>query len=111
MRGSFINSVLEKETFGMRFTVAPGCKEAIADFISTKEAPDGSKVKDVVTDPKTKARYQEHGHMTDLADYFFVSAFAAEFDKYQKGGRALALPSWGKGRAPAQKKRVSKWSY
>lgn len=96
MRGSFINAILEKETFGITFHIDPNCKEAITDFIMTKEAPDGSKVKDSVTDPKTKARYQQYGHLTDLTDYFFVSAFANEFDKYQNGGRAWVAPKWGK---------------
>ena len=96
MRCSFINSILEKETFGIKFLIDPSCKEAISDFIMTKEAPDGTKVKDVVTDPKTKARYQAHGHLTDLTDYFFVSAFMNEFEQYQNGGRPWTPPKIGK---------------
>jgi len=96
MRGSFINAILEKETFGLKFMVNANCKEAISDFIMTKEAPDGTKVKNIVSDPKTGARYQQHGHLTDLTDYFLISAFANEFAMYQNGGRKWTPPTWGR---------------
>jgi len=96
MRGSFINAILEKGFQDITIKIDPSCKEAIADFVSTKEAPDGTKVKDLVTDAKTKARYQAHGHLTDLADYFLVSAFAGEFARYQNGGRPSFRAAFGK---------------
>jgi uncharacterized protein (DUF2237 family) len=50
-----------------------------------KEASDGTKLKEMATDPVTKARFQKVGHFTDLTDYIFCSAFAVEFDAYQRG--------------------------
>lgn len=91
MRGDFINTVLEKELFDLRIFINKNCKFAINDFVGTKEAADGTKNKEMETDPKTKVRYQKYGHFTDLFDYFFVSAFAAEFMKYQKGGLDLVI--------------------
>jgi hypothetical protein len=96
MRGSFINSILEKEVFGLKLTISPNCKEAIADFINTKEAPDGTKVKNMVTDPKTGARFQQWGHISDLTDYFIVGAFNDQFIKYQNGGRPPIPVSFGR---------------
>jgi Phage terminase large subunit len=96
MRGSFINSILEKEVFGLKLTVSPNCKETITDFIMTKEAPDGTKVKNMITDPKTGARFQAHGHLTDLTDYFLVGAFYELFVKYQNGGRTPSPISYGR---------------
>ena len=58
----------------------------MADFTHLKEAPDGTKLKTVETDPATHARYQKYGHFTDLFDYLMVSAFAAQFKLYQTGG-------------------------
>jgi Phage terminase large subunit len=87
MRCSFINSILEKETFGLKIRIDEGCKVTIEDFIKTKEDSDGTKVKNVVTDPKTKSRYQQQGHMTDAFEYFMVSAFANQYKQYQQGGR------------------------
>lgn len=43
MRGSFINAILEKEFADIRVTIDPSCKEGIADFVGTKEAPDGGR--------------------------------------------------------------------
>lgn len=95
MRGNFINTVLEKELFGLKIIIGENCKYAINDFILLKEAADGTKSKDMETDPKTKVRYQKVGHFTDLFDYFYVSAFAAEFSKYQRGGAMTSIHQGG----------------
>ena len=84
-RGNFINSCLEHNYKGIRFTVDTSCKETIKDFVLLKEASDGTKLKEMATDPVTKARFQKVGHFTDLTDYIFCSAFAVEFDAYQRG--------------------------
>jgi hypothetical protein len=95
MRGQWINTILEKELVGIRFTVDERCKKTIADLVNLKEAADGTKLKEMETDPKTKVRYQKVGHFTDLMDYLFVSAFANDFQNYQKGGLNI-LPTFGK---------------
>lgn len=95
MRGNFINTILEKELNGISFMIDDKLKEAINDFINLKEAADGTKNKTMATDPKTKTRYQEWGHITDLTDYLICYAFANEYAQYQKGGLSF-LPSYGR---------------
>jgi hypothetical protein len=95
MRGSWINTVLEKQLDGIVFTIDEKCKHTINDFVLTKENSEMGKLKEMETNPKTKVRYQKNGHFTDLTDYLFCSAFASEFIKYQKGG-INSKPSFGK---------------
>lgn len=85
MRGNFINTILEKDIYNITFTMSENCVNAINDFILLKEAADGTKLKEMETDPKTKVRYQKVGHFTDLTDYIICSAFASEFAQYQRG--------------------------
>ena len=95
MRGQWINTVLENELHGVKFVINENCKKTIQDFVSLKEAADGTKNKEMETDPKTKVRYQKYGHFTDLFDYIACSAFANEFFKYQKGDIVQSI-SFGK---------------
>jgi hypothetical protein len=85
MRGNWINTVLEKELHGLSIHIGENCKRSINDFVGLKEAADGTKLKEMETDPRTKVRSQKVGHFTDLFDYFMCSAFANEFAKYQAG--------------------------
>lgn len=91
MRGMFINTVLEKNEGGIEFYVSPKCKHTIQDLTNIKEAADGTKNKEMVTDPKTKVRYQRLGHFSDTIDYVLVSAFASEYQAYQRGGRGMLI--------------------
>jgi len=102
MRGNFINTVLEKNFRGLTVQISPTCKKTIEDLTNVKEASDGTKNKDSVTDPATKVRYQKYGHLSDCLDYFMVSAFANEYSDYQRGG-VITLPTYGR--------NVSKNSY
>ena len=79
MRGNWINTVLEKEIGGIKIIIDPSCKNAINDFIMLKEATDGSKSKELETNPKSKVRYQKLGHFSDIFDYIMCSAFQKEF--------------------------------
>jgi len=83
MRGNWINTVLEKQLGGVRVVIGEHCRLAINDLILLKEAADGTKNKEMDTDPKTKVRYQKYGHFTDLFDYVMCSAFSHEFALYQ----------------------------
>jgi hypothetical protein len=85
-RGSWINSVLEKETDGIKVLIDGSCQRTIADFMNIKEDADGTKKKTMATDPKTKVRYQEWGHFVDSFDYFLTFAFRNEFDIYTSHG-------------------------
>jgi hypothetical protein len=95
MRGDWINTVLEKELYGMKIIIGEHCKTTINDFILLKEHPDGGKLKETATDHITKKNYQVLGHFTDLTDYLLCTAFANEFMKYQRGG-INSTPTIGK---------------
>jgi hypothetical protein len=103
MRGNWINTVLEKELGGITITIDERCKKTINDFVNLKEAADGTKLKEMDTDPKTRARFQKVGHFTDLFDYLLVSAFGSEFEAYQRGGTGINI-NFGKN-------KPSKFSY
>lgn len=85
MRGNWINTLFEKQIGNISITFGEQCNLAINDFVNLKEAADGTKLKEMETDPKTKVRYQKVGHFSDLFDYFICNAFASEFLAYQKG--------------------------
>lgn len=95
MRGNWINTVFEKELGGVKFTISSKCKRMINDLVLLKEAADGTKLKEMETDTKTKVRYQKVGHFSDLFDYIAVSAFAGEFAKYQAGDNSSGI-AYGK---------------
>lgn len=95
MRTSWLNTVLEKNIGGLSLIIDSRCSRTINDFVLLKEAADGTKLKEMETDPKTKVRYQKVGHYTDIFDYLMCSAFATEFDTYQRGGPALPI-AYGK---------------
>jgi hypothetical protein len=86
MRGNWINTIFEKELAGMSVKIDENCKRMILDFVNLKEAADGTKLKEMDTDPKTKVRFQKVGHFSDLFDYLLCSAFGNEFMQYQSGG-------------------------
>jgi len=90
MRGNFINTVFEKNFGGIEVVIGENCKHTIGDFVGLKEAADGTKLKEMVTDSKG-VRYQKYGHFSDLFDYICCTAFAAEFELYQKGGKQLGI--------------------
>ena len=91
MRGNFINTVLEKNLSEIKITIGENCKHAIGDFIGLKEAADGTKLKEMATEPKTGVRYQKFGHFSDLFDYICCTAFAADFETYQRGKKSLGI--------------------
>lgn len=91
MRGNFINTILESNYDGIDFAIDESCKAMITDFVKVKESADGSKNKEMETDPLTKVRYQKHGHFTDLTDYLLCYAFAESYQKYQRGGREVKV--------------------
>jgi hypothetical protein len=85
MRGNWINTVFEKND-NLKFIIGENCKKMIGDLIELKEAADGTKLKEMATDPQTKSRYQKVGHFSDLFDYIVCAAFSDEFKKYMTGG-------------------------
>lgn len=87
MRLNWINTILETNIGQISITLHENCTNSINDFVLTKEAADGTKNKEMETDPKTKVRYQKYGHFSDLFDYLMCSAFANEYADYQRGGK------------------------
>lgn len=85
MRGQFFNTILFNNFADISFVISNKCKTAIADFVNTKEAADGSKDKTKVKDNKSGISYQPYGHISDLTDYFLCSAFKDDYDKFQRG--------------------------
>lgn len=83
MRGNWINTVLETNLGGINVIIGEHCKYSINDFFLLKEAADGTKLKEMDTDAKTKIRFQKYGHFTDLFDYIMCSAFSSEYAAYQ----------------------------
>lgn len=82
MRGNWINTILETNLGDIKIIIGENCIKTISDLISLKEAPDGSKLKEMETDPKTKARYQKVGHFSDLFDYLVCTAFNDDYLRY-----------------------------
>lgn len=83
MRGNWINTVFETNLGGINVTIGENCIKAITDFVSLKEAPDGTKHKETETNSKTGVRYQKYGHYTDLFDYIMTTAFSIQYESYK----------------------------
>lgn len=94
MRGNWINTIFETNLGGVNVTIGENCKTAISDFISLKEAPDGTKFKEMETNPITGGRFQKVGHFTDLFDYIMVTAFNAQYLNYIK--KPVSNMNWAK---------------
>lgn len=86
MRGNFMNTIFEKGYNGIEIWIHENCSKSIADFLYLKEASDGSKLKEKVTNPDTKVSYEKYGHTSDTADYIITFAFISEFIRFQKMG-------------------------
>jgi hypothetical protein len=91
MRGNFINSVFQRNVEGLTFKIGENCKTSINDLIMLKEASDGTKHKEMATDPKTGTRFQKVGHFSDLFDYIVCSAFGSEFQSYLRGSQNIGI--------------------
>jgi len=97
MRGNWINTVFENNIGGLAFYISENCKKAISDFVSLKEAPDGTKLKEMETSPKTGARQQKLGHFSDLFDYIACTAYANHYDAYLKNPIRNKSNAWVSG--------------
>jgi hypothetical protein len=82
MRISFVDAVFGINYADLEFFIGSNCITTIADYQFGKEDSDGTKLKEVVTDPITKQKYQKYHHCTDANDYFYCRAFNAEYAKY-----------------------------
>lgn len=77
-RKNFMNKILSgnNSEVPIEYYQAPHCKNSINEYEYLKEDPNGSKLKQMVTDDITKKSYQKYGHIADADEYFFTSAFS-----------------------------------
>ncbi len=84
VRGEWINGVFERQLDGLEFLIDEGCTNTIGDLIYLKEAPDGTKLKEKVTDEATGVSFEKYGHCSDTLDYFYTSAFKEQWRRFHK---------------------------
>ena len=94
MRANFINSIFEKNIYGIYIQFDNNCVLTISDLTNAKEAADGTINKEMETNPETKVRYQKIGHFSDLFSYFICECFKNNYVTYQRGG-AGSSPLFG----------------
>lgn len=90
MRGNFINSIFERNYMGIEIYLSPRCQNSISDYLSLKQASDGTKDKRKYADPDLKISYERYGHTSDSADYFLCEAFAKEYNKFATGDKPIS---------------------
>lgn len=83
MRGLFINQIFQGRIQGATLTIGENCKKSINDLRYTKEAADGTKLKETEKDTKTGVTFQPYGHLSDTFDYFICKFWASKFAEYQ----------------------------
>ncbi len=89
--GKFVNECYSGKTDGVVMEIGLNCKKSIHDYRYALEDSDGSLKKSKKTNPVTKVQYEEFGHPSDAKRYFIVMAFAAEYAKYQRSGKARKI--------------------
>jgi hypothetical protein len=87
MRMMWINDIFSGKEDRVKITIGDNCKISINDLRHVKEDSDGTKLKEKVTDPKTKVRYEPFGHTSDTLEYLVTKAFNKEFVEWQRGGK------------------------
>lgn len=85
-RIGFINAIFGGRVDNLLIRVNRNCVRSVEDFQYIKEDSDGTKFKQMWTDPSTGVRCQRYGHMSDCTDYFLPVCFRNEYMKYQQGG-------------------------
>lgn len=90
-RGNFLNICFETGYQGIDIKIGQNCVNTTNDYLYLKEDSDGTKKKDKAKDLGTGVSYEKYGHTSDANDYFLCYVFAAEFHRYQKGGREFAI--------------------
>lgn len=73
-RHDFMNKILA-DGLPIVYYQNPKCKNSINEYEYLKEDANGSKLKQLVTNPNTQVQYQKYGHIADADEYFFTSAF------------------------------------
>ena len=86
VRGQFLNQIFSEFSYkDIDLKIGAHCEKTIQDIKYLKEAQDGRKFKEKVTDTVTKVRYEKFGHLSDTMDYFVCEYFKEEFRDFQTG--------------------------
>lgn len=83
IRGLFINQIFQHRIQEARVTIGNNCRKSIDDLRYTKEAADGTKLKETTRNTQTGVTYQPYGHFTDTLDYFVCKYFTSAFSTFQ----------------------------
>ncbi len=86
LSGQFINS-LYAGAYKYEIIISDTCQISISDYVNVKETDEGTILKKKVTDPYTKASYEEFGHFTDVKRYVIIDLLNSEFIQYKSGGK------------------------
>lgn len=73
-RRDLVNSILAGEFPHIEVIIDESCTELIEDLEECKQGPNG-KVKQMVEDPATGAKYQKYGHCTDALEYLLCELY------------------------------------
>lgn len=83
-RLKFINAIFKRNVFRISIEVNPKtCPKTVADFSFMKEAADGTKLKQKVTE--NGVTFEKYGHCSDAFEYLMCSAFKREFLLHNQG--------------------------
>ncbi len=94
MSGRYLDTIFEGKRPGVSILIGSNCSYIIKDMMLLKTAPDGTKLKEMKTDPKTKTRFQLKGHHSDALTYFLVTSYASDYESWQRGS-TYARPRFG----------------
>lgn len=99
--GGFINQCYRRAT-DVAILINRKCEKSINDYQYAPEDSDGTIKKQKFRNKLTGVSYEKYGHPSDAKRYIITFNFAADYQKYLKGGKKI-LPKSGK--------NVSKNSY
>jgi hypothetical protein len=95
MSGEWINEIYAGNMpFNIR--ISDRCNESSIDYNTVKAAPDGTMLKQKVTDPKTGVSYEKAGHLSDAKRYFICKAFENEYRYFINRGRGAGTRAYTK---------------
>jgi hypothetical protein len=89
--GKFVNACYRYNEGNIFVTIGDNCKRSIHDYQYALEDENGNIAKTTKKHPVTKIPYQEFGHFSDMKRYIFTVAFASEYQKYLKAGKATKI--------------------
>ena len=87
LSASFVNEIYEVNHLGYSISISDSCKVSIDDYLTVKEAPDGTMLKTKVKDPDTQITYEPNGHFSDAKRYFLTELLKIEFNLYKSKRR------------------------